>query len=147
MPENRQSSTGHGTKEVTEYIISPDEYLKRQKTEFPNGARYSDRPISVTGFDCFECGAIIQRTAITQHNNYHATFGHRKQADMSQVSWCDPGNHAFKAGIDGSASFEGVNYVDGKPVNARQDVCPKHNPYNATVDIERAITAQANDNN
>jgi hypothetical protein len=101
-----------------------------------------DRSERGSGFtDCGSCGASVAWKNRIQHENFHKTFGHRRET-VSNVKWCDSGNHAFKAGVDGSASFEGVNYVDGKPVSATQDVCPKHNPYNVTVDIENAVNKQ-----
>lgn len=49
---------------------------------------------------------------------------------MSRVSWCDYGDHAFRAGQDGSASFEGTEYENGIPRQTTMDACPEHNPMN-----------------
>jgi hypothetical protein len=94
---------------------------------------------------CSECQALVERKYQRAHENFHVTFGHKKEVGMSKVSWCDTGEHAFKAGENGSASFEGVQYEDGRPVNRQQDVCAKHNPYNATAEIEKAITSRVLD--
>lgn len=51
----------------------------------------------------------------------------RKDEPMSAVAWCDPGNHAFKAGVRGSQSFDGTFVNDeGETVRSRVDVCPEH---------------------
>lgn len=96
---------------------------------------------------CGSCGAYVPYMNKQQHINFHETFGHAKEQGMSKVSWCDPGNHAFKAGEDGSASFSGVQHIEGRPVDVTQDVCRKHNPYNTTVEIETAIAQRSVDLN
>lgn len=51
---------------------------------------------------------------------------------MSSVKWCDPGNHAFKAGIKGAQNFQGIEYGDdGAQHVVSQDACPEH-AYNKT---------------
>lgn len=51
----------------------------------------------------------------------------RKEDEMSAVAWCDPGDHAFKAGVPGSQSFNGtVVNEEGQRVERRMDVCPDH---------------------
>lgn len=49
---------------------------------------------------------------------------------MSKVSWCDYGDHPFKNGEEGSASFQGTEFQDGVPVQTSMDACAKHNPLN-----------------
>ncbi len=47
---------------------------------------------------------------------------------MSRVSWCDYGDHPFKRGVEGSASFSGTEFVEGRAVDTTMDACPDHNP-------------------
>lgn len=49
---------------------------------------------------------------------------------MSKVAWCDYGDHPYKEGVEGSASFQGTEYKDGLPVETSMDACPEHNPLN-----------------
>lgn len=51
---------------------------------------------------------------------------------MSKVLWCDPGNHAFKAGSPGSIHFQGSSVGDnGEQINSDVDACIDHNPFRA----------------
>jgi len=46
---------------------------------------------------------------------------------MSNVKWCDPGEHAFKAGVPGSQSFSGTSVDEsGNIVQMSMDACPDH---------------------
>lgn len=60
---------------------------------------------------------------------------------MSKVQWCDYGDnggHAFKAGIPGSATFNGTEYDDnGAPIDTTMDACPDHNPLNIRREAAR----------
>lgn len=48
-------------------------------------------------------------------------------ATMSNVLWCDPGNHAFKAGQPGSQSFQGTTRdEEGNPIRIEMDACSEH---------------------
>lgn len=51
---------------------------------------------------------------------------------MSNVLWCDPGNHPFKEGAKGSIHFTGASVDDnGNHVTADVDACGDHNPFRA----------------
>lgn len=51
---------------------------------------------------------------------------------MSNVLWCDPGNHAFKANEPGSVHYQGTAYEkDGSRHEADVDACSQHNPFGA----------------
>jgi hypothetical protein len=64
--------------------------------------------------------------------------------NMSKVSWCDYGDHPFKAGVDGSASFEGNEFKNGVPVTTMMDACPDHNPLNIAREAQRySLTPKA----
>jgi hypothetical protein len=56
---------------------------------------------------------------------------------MSKVSWCDYGDHPFKNGEEGSASFSGTEVVDGRTVDSQMDACSKHNPLNVSKQAAR----------
>ena len=64
-----------------------------------------------------------------QHENFHKTYTYRRDGEMSKVSWCDYGSHAFKAGSPGSASFDASEIdVNGNNVRTTLDACEDHNP-------------------
>ena len=56
---------------------------------------------------------------------------------VSDVKWCDAGNHAFKAGTPGSQTFRGT-YVneEGMSVVANIDTCPEHAFRPSTADAQ-----------
>lgn len=48
---------------------------------------------------------------------------------MSKATWCDYGDHAYKAGIQGSATFNAQEFDEnGTPQDVTMDACPDHNP-------------------
>lgn len=48
---------------------------------------------------------------------------------MSTVTWCDPGNHAFKTSAPGSVHFEGAETDEnGRETNTSIDACVDHRP-------------------
>lgn len=63
---------------------------------------------------------------------------------MSTVLWCDYGNHAFKRGTPGSASFNATNIdEDGVSVPVTMDACSDHNPLRAKPDfIAKELNAE-----
>jgi hypothetical protein len=83
----------------------------------------------------------------TFHTNFHKTFTNRSDGNMSSVLWCDPGNHAFKAGSPGSVHFQGTQVNgDGADESVNTDACAVHNPY-APKDVKereekKMLTAQ-----
>jgi hypothetical protein len=88
--------------------------------------------------DCGTCGATVQWSKQSQHENFHKTFSNRIGDDMSNVSWCDYGDHAFKRGAEGSASFSGTEYDSaGRPVDTKMDTCSDHNPLNIQRNADR----------
>jgi hypothetical protein len=67
---------------------------------------------------------------------------------MAKVSWCDEGNHAFKADEPGSAHMEGSQRnEEGFEQIVTRDICAAHNPYapaNVREQAERRmLTSQA----
>jgi hypothetical protein len=97
---------------------------------------------------CGNCGAVVIWRDMKQHEAFHATFSNRIGQDMSKVLWCDPGNHAFKAGSPGSVNFQGTQIdEDGMTRTVDTDACAEHNPYapqNLKDDsIRRRLTAEA----
>jgi hypothetical protein len=84
---------------------------------------------------CGNCGANVDYRDRNQHENFHKTFSNRKDDTMSNVLWCDYGDHAFKRGTPGSASFDATSVDDnGQNVNATMDACPTHNPLRVKPD-------------
>jgi hypothetical protein len=97
---------------------------------------------------CGDCGAICTVSTRQQHENFHKIYSHRRNASMSNVLWCDPGNHAFKAGAAGSIHFQGSQIDDdGKTVTVDTDACAEHNPHAPKATRENAermrLTAEA----
>ncbi len=92
---------------------------------------------------CYTCGANVPARNRVQHENFHKTFSNLRGENVSNVAWCDYGDHAFKKGEEGSASFEGTEWIDGKPVNNTMDACGKHNPMNVSREAAKyAITSE-----
>lgn len=78
-----------------------------------------------TGMNWRQQHAIWHRTimavALTQVRKANQT--------MSDVKWCDLGDHAFKAGVEGSGGYTGTQYgPDGAAHQGRIDHCPNHKP-------------------
>lgn len=80
--------------------------------------------------NCGTCGAVVPASNSTMHDIFHDTWSNRVGADMSNVAWCDYGNHAFKKGEEGSSSFQGTEVVDGITTTVNMDACTDHNPLN-----------------
>ncbi len=98
----------------------------------PDAVWLSTGSVAGSGFeDCGTCGASVLWRNRRQHENFHKTFSNLRGEGMSKVSWCDYGDHAFKTGEKGSASFNGTEYDEnGVPVQTAMDACSKHNPLN-----------------
>lgn len=96
---------------------------------------------------CLTCGACVTPGDMRQHENFHKTFTNLRSEDMSRVSWCDYGDHAFKSGESGSASFEGTEYdSNGVPISKTMDACSSHNPLNVAKEAAKyALTPAAYD--
>ncbi len=92
---------------------------------------------------CYTCGANVPIGSIVQHENFHKTFSNLRSEGMSKVSWCDYGDHPFKSGEDGSASFEGTEFKDAVPVRTTMDACREHNPMNVQREAAKlALTSE-----
>jgi hypothetical protein len=49
---------------------------------------------------------------------------------MSNVAWCDPGDHAFKAGSPGSVDYTAsIREDNGNKVTQTMDACGDHSPF------------------
>lgn len=94
--------------------------------------------------ECFTCGAHVPTSNRVQHENFHKTFSNIREQDMSQVAWCDYGDHAFKRGSEGSASFQGTEFDgNGVAINTTMDACGKHNPLNVSREAAKySITSE-----
>lgn len=69
---------------------------------------------------------------MTNHSQFHDTYTYRKDGNMSNVLWCDPGNHAFKSGARGSLHWSGTQVgEDGRHQTVDMDACVDHNPMRA----------------
>lgn len=96
--------------------------------------------------DCLTCGASVPWKNKPQHVNFHKNYSNRRGEDMGKVAWCDYGNHAFKMGEKGSATFSGTEYDEntGQPYQTDMDACAEHNPLNIARQAERyAISPEA----
>jgi hypothetical protein len=79
---------------------------------------------------CNTCHGFFIPSLRAEHEQFHKSYTNRTDGTMSSVTWCDPGNHAFKTGEPGSAHWE-ANTVgeDGAHTNGSMDACGKHNPF------------------
>lgn len=92
---------------------------------------------------CNRCNGIVSKEDVPNHEEFHANYV-RKEDSMSSVKWCDPGNHAFKAGVPGSQSFRGTTTDEnGLPVTMEMDACPNH-AFNSPGVKANAITDKHN---
>jgi hypothetical protein len=94
---------------------------------------------------CRACGAITFPNAQHGHEQWHKET--ERNETMSNVTWCDRGDHAFKAASPGSARYT-IEQPDenGETLRMTQDACPEHNPYapaKASKEAERKrLTAE-----
>lgn len=75
---------------------------------------------------CLECAALVPNDKLEKesHENYHEQ---QRSRTVSQVNWCDVGEHAYKANEPGSQSFQGTEYdANGDARQVRKDVCATH---------------------
>lgn len=69
---------------------------------------------------------------------------------MSNVTWCDPGEHAFKKDAPGSVHFEGKRAGESGAIESvTTDACAIHNPFpvvkpNATSQLTIDSTFELN---
>lgn len=74
---------------------------------------------------CVKCGATVYQRDMNHHSNWHTEV--EKGIQVSNVKWCDPGDHAFKANTPGAVSFTGQQNDDqGIPQTVQMDVCGVH---------------------
>jgi hypothetical protein len=86
--------------------------------------------------ECGTCGSYVPYRNKTQHENFHKTFSNSRSESMSNVLWCDPGDHAFKAGSPGALHFQGTETDEnGRTVSSEVDACAKHNPFRADPEV------------
>lgn len=80
---------------------------------------------------CFTCGTIVPESALNQHHEMHVVAELKgKRNTMSQVSWCDEGEHAFKAGAPGSVDYSAtVTDENGRRQTVVRDACADHSPF------------------
>ena len=100
-------------------------------------------------WQCATCGSAVADSNQIQHDNFHKTFTNRSDGNMSAVLWCDLGNHAFKAGMPGSAQLTGtITNDEGRQETVTQDSCAVHNytNYNSGKVTQGAIDQQATAN-
>lgn len=79
-------------------------------------------------FMCHLCSAITVADSKVAHEQFHLQYLNKEEVGtMSSAAWCDPGNHAFKAGEPGSQRFTGTSIDDdGNPVRMEMDACKAH---------------------
>lgn len=106
---------------------------------------------------CSRCNNMpINKDWLSIHQEMHKMMDHMskeltelyRRDKMSQVMWCDPGNHAVKADVPGSARYMIEQVVEDSP-EFREDTygrsnpvkrldqfaCPEHNPANAMKQV------------
>lgn len=77
---------------------------------------------------CPLCSALLHMGSLQAHSTFHDTYLNKETVGtMSSAAWCDPGNHAFKAGEPGSQRFTGTSIDEnGIPVRMEMDACKTH---------------------
>lgn len=79
---------------------------------------------------CSLCNALVQNTEETRyaHEMFHEHWIPKAEVNaMSDVKWCDPGDHAFKAGCPGSQSMTGSEVdADGIARQVNMHACAQH---------------------
>lgn len=110
---------------------------------------FKGRLINGNESECVQCGGIIFRERMRQHNLYHEQYAYTKDTGaMSNVLWCDNGDHAYKAGQPGSISFNAEQYDENGAVQqVKQHACADHNPFKKQYQEAQlaALTEQAAD--
>lgn len=98
-------------------------------------------------WECATCGSAVANSRKQQHSNFHKTFTNRSDGNMSGAMWCDPGNHAFKNGAEGSVHFQGTQTGEGgRTETVNIDACAAHNPYNSNSDVQlKALESAASE--
>ena len=79
---------------------------------------------------CPICGAhIIGVLEQESHRGFHDNFISREEVKaMSSAAWCDPGDHAFKANVEGSVNGTMQVIKNGARVTVEYHACPEHAP-------------------
>lgn len=77
---------------------------------------------------CHLCSALVAPESKAAHEQFHSQYLNKEEiGTMSSAAWCDPGDHAFKAGEAGSQRFSGSTIDDdGTPVRLEMDACKEH---------------------
>lgn len=89
-------------------------------TEIPG---YTNSQSILVGVVCNQCTAVVQRNNSDAHSQWHEM---QRRMTVSNVKWCDAGDHAFKAGRPGSQNVMGTEINElGQEVSVQQDVCPE----------------------
>lgn len=83
--------------------------------------------------NCRECGATVKAADFDKHGKWHKEI--REAKDMSGVRWCDEGEHAFKNGAPGSASYTMTMQGPNGPEIMERDTCREHNPMRADRNV------------
>lgn len=102
--------------------------------------------INVGAFSiCATCSSIVTVSQALAHETFHRNYSNER-SNMSNAQWCDPGNHAYKAGEPGSIAFNAQQYgEDNVLTNVQQHACRDHNPFKAEYEARelKALTHQA----
>lgn len=107
---------------MTQYFSLPNIVAKDVYYNKTNG---SNNPLF-----CNICWAVVYPSTMKPHEEFHNSYTNRKDGNMSSVLWCDPGNHAFKAGSPGAIHLNGTQQDEnGIQVSIDTDACGEHNPY------------------
>lgn len=81
---------------------------------------------------CNTCHGFFAEQIVKEHEQFHRSYTNRTDGKVSNVSWCDTGNHAFRTGSPGSVHWQGEEVGDdGSTTCADMDACGDHNPFRA----------------
>lgn len=104
--------------------------------------------------ECLKCAATVSENNLHRHSDWHTDV--EKGIQVSNVKWCDFGDHAFKANTPGALSFTGQqNDENGLPQTVQMDVCgihsgkvlPSQQEASTVREIESAYRQQTIDGN
>lgn len=102
-------------------------------------AQWMQPPYGINGakarYYCNTCHGFFTVELMREHEQFHRSYTNRTDGKVSNVSWCDPGSHSFKAGSPGSVHWQGEQVGDdGGTTRADMDACRNHNPFRANPD-------------
>lgn len=106
-------------------MIKGMSWMQAQWMTPPNGMSFGNAT-----YYCNTCHGFFTPNMLAEHEQFHKSYTNRTGGIVSTVSWCDPGDHPFKAGAPGSAHYtaEAIG-DDGSRQAMDMDACRDHSPF------------------